>query len=322
MEHLPYRPPVVGDQVGEYRLVAELGRGGHARVFKAERAGRFHAIKFYSAGMRPYWRREVDILRCLHGVEHVVRLEDWGEWPQPRAGWLYLVLELVEGWTLEGYALSRNPSARAAGRLFLLLGRTLVEARRRGVLHRDLKRENILVRAAAGGPVLVDFGVGDLEGVSTLPRDGLPPGTAEYVSPEAWRYVGALKSGGARYEPGVGDEQWALDVNFYWLLTGRLPFGTRAHGRHVEDRGGPEATRTARAQPANPPGAGGGVHAVCSAPSSPLPQCSRRRGAAYRALSRCVRPGSARCGSPAARAPPSARPRPRPPTAPRAPRTS
>ena len=229
MQHLPCRAPAVGDRVGDYLLVAELGRGGHGHVFKAERAGQLHAIKFYPAGMRAYWQREADILRCLEGVENVVRLVDRGEWPHPETGWLHLVLELVEGWTLETYARERNPSAREAGRLMLRLGRTLVEVERRGVLHRDLKRENILVRAANGEPVLVDFGVGALEGVSTLPRDGLPPGTAEYVSPEAWRYLGGLAGARARYEPGVGDELWALGVTLYWLLTGRRPFGTRLH---------------------------------------------------------------------------------------------
>ncbi|WP_309890929.1 protein kinase domain-containing protein [Archangium sp.] len=215
MPHLPSRAPAVGDRVGDYLLVAELGRGGHGHVFKAERAGQLRAIKFYPVGMRAYWQREADILRCLTGVENVVRLVDRGEWPHPETGWLYLVLELVEGWTLETYARERNPSAREAGRLMLRLGRTLVEVERRGVLHRDLKRENILVRAANGEPVLVDFGVGALEGVSTLPREGLPPGTAEYVSPEAWRYLGGLQGSRARYEPGVGDELWALGVTFY-----------------------------------------------------------------------------------------------------------
>ncbi|WP_309888042.1 protein kinase domain-containing protein [Archangium sp.] len=228
MQRVPSRAPAVGDRVGKYRLVEEVGAGGQGLVFKAECAGQWFALKFYSAGQRAYGERERDILRALVSVRDVVRLVDWGEWPEPETGWLYLVLEWVEGWTLEAYVLEHNPSSREAGHLLLRLGRALVEVDARGVRHRDLKRENILVRED-GGPVLVDFGVGAMEGVPTLPRGVLPPGTVEYVSPEAWRFLGEHKGQQAHYTSQVGDELWALGINFYWLLMGRLPFGSRVH---------------------------------------------------------------------------------------------
>jgi serine/threonine-protein kinase len=211
--------------VGAYLLVALLGQGGQGFVYRAERAGRHYAVKFLPVGMWEYGARERDILRRLSGVEGVVGLEDWGWWPEPGRGWLYLVLELVEGWRLDKYALVRNPSARVAGHLLLHLGRTLVEVEKRGARHRDVKRENIMVRAADGRPVLVDFGVGYLEGEPTLPDGWRPRATPEYVAPEAWRHL-EEKGQWGEYTPGVADELWALGVTFYWLLMGHLPFGS------------------------------------------------------------------------------------------------
>jgi serine/threonine protein kinase len=88
--------------------------------------------------------------------------------------------------------------------------------------------DNLLVRAADGRPVWVDFGVGHLEGRATLPRmRRLPPGTPEYTSPETYRFLQEHPEEEARYQPGVADEVWAFGVTLYELLTDVLPFGSR-----------------------------------------------------------------------------------------------
>jgi serine/threonine-protein kinase len=213
--------------VGQYRVVGPLGQGGQGHVFLAGCAGQSYVLKFFRTRPKdPCGELELDILRHL---EHpnVVRVLGHGRWPSPEDGYLYLVMEYVEGRTLLGHALEHNPSARQGATLMLEAARALAVVHRRRVLHRDIKPDNLMVRTANGEPVWVDFGVGHLEGRTTLPRLWrLPPGTPEYTSPEAYRFLQEHPEE-ARYQPGVADEVWAFGVTLYELLTDALPFGSR-----------------------------------------------------------------------------------------------
>jgi serine/threonine-protein kinase len=220
--------------VGQYRVVGPLGQGGQGDVFLAECAGRSCVLKFFRDHPdNPWGELEMDILRH---VQHpnVVRVLGHGRWPYPDEGSLYLVMEYVEGLPLLRHALEHNPSARQAATLMREAAGALGVVHRQGVLHRDVKPDNLLVRRADGRPVWVDFGVGHLEGRPTLPRLWrLPPGTPEYTSPEAYRFLAEHPEDTARYRPGVADEVWALGVTLYELLTDRLPFGSRMSNPHM-----------------------------------------------------------------------------------------
>ncbi|WP_257463598.1 protein kinase domain-containing protein [Archangium lipolyticum] len=99
---------------------------------------------------------------------------------------------------------------RCAG-LMLTLARTLGAVHRKNVLHRNVKRDNILIRSRNGEFVLVDFGIGNVLEATTLLGAGLlPPGTQEYVSPEAWRFLGENVGEPVTYKSRVSDELWAL----------------------------------------------------------------------------------------------------------------
>jgi eukaryotic-like serine/threonine-protein kinase len=102
---------------------------------------------------------------------------------------------------------------------------TLGEVLRQGVMHRDLKPDNIIIRDVNARPLLIDFGVGTLVGAPAVTRSRLPPGTLEFRAPEAWRF--SQENDSEHYEYGPADELWALGVTFYWLLTDVLPFGDR-----------------------------------------------------------------------------------------------
>ncbi len=219
--------PVIGDRVGDYRIVGVLGRGGHGHVYRAEAFGRAFALKFMDPGLERFGEREVHAL--VH-LKHrgVVGFLGCGRWKDPEHGLFYVVMEFVEGLTLYEYVLLYNPSARKVGELLLALGRTLVAVQSAGVLHGDLKPENIMVRLPREEPVLLDFGLAARTGARPEGEDEEVEGTLEYLSPEAWEHMGASEES---YRPTPQDEQWALGVTFYWMLADRLPFGERGDSR-------------------------------------------------------------------------------------------
>ncbi|MCY1080977.1 serine/threonine protein kinase [Archangium lansingense] len=229
-----YRLPQSEEMVGQYRVVGPLGQGGQGLLFLAEWEGCFYVLKLYRSNPTdPCGELELDILRHL---EHpnVVRVLGHGHWPYPEDGYLYIAMEHVEGQTLLRHALEHNPSARKSATLMLEAARALGVVHRRRVLHRDIKPDNLMVREEDGKPVWVDFGVGHLEGRTTLPRMWrLPPGTPEYTSPEAYHFLQENPDEDARYQPGVADEVWAFGVTLYELLTDELPFGSRMSNPHM-----------------------------------------------------------------------------------------
>jgi serine/threonine-protein kinase len=222
-----FRHPEPGDVVGDYRLLEKLGDGSFGLVFKAERAGRFFAVKFlHDATLGVRARREVAILAEM---EHpcVVRFHGFDRWPVPIIGTPYIVMDFVDGLTLEAHATAHNPSARKAARFVFQTGLTLGEVHQRGVFHRDMKPNNIVIAGKGEVPVLIDFGVGWHVGAPVATDEGSFPGTLEFQSPEAFQRVG-------RYECRPSDELWALGVCFYWLLTDILPFGDRLDDGLIE----------------------------------------------------------------------------------------
>ncbi|NMO21375.1 phosphotransferase [Pyxidicoccus fallax] len=139
-------------------------------------------------------------------------------------GYPYLVLEYVHGEGLYRWVWLRNPTARQVAGLLLQVAEALAAAHARGVLHRDFKGGNVLVRGD-GRLVVLDWGAGIYPQAAPLTRTGrLPPGTPAYFSPRvmAWR-TRALGGGGGRYPYTVADEAYAVGVTFYRLLADEYP---------------------------------------------------------------------------------------------------
>ena len=222
---LVYRLPELKEMVGGYRIVETLGSGSYGYVYKAEQSGRFYAVKILRGRLlNDRAKREMGILNHLDHPD-VVRFFGCGYWPDPDTGHAYIVMEFAGGRTLETYASEENPSARKSARIILDIGLTLGEVLRQGVMHRDLKPDNVIIRDGNARPLLIDFGVSTLMGAPALTSSRLPPGTIEFRAPEAWRFSRENDSGSYDYSP--ADELWALGVSFYWLLTDILPFGDR-----------------------------------------------------------------------------------------------
>jgi hypothetical protein len=220
-EALEERPdPLLGKVLGRrYRIVDEIGAGGMGTVFRARHVlvGRDVAIKLMSgvAARDPNWRerllREAQTTNLLKH-ENIVDITDFGD----EGGAIYLVMELLEGETLEA-RLRRGPfSSLEALDVALPVTAALARAHELDVVHRDIKPSNIfLSRSTQGERVKVlDFGIARVLGGARLTATGAVLGTPEYMSPE--QAIGG--------EVGPASDLYSLGVVLFEALAGRLPF--------------------------------------------------------------------------------------------------
>jgi serine/threonine-protein kinase len=177
-----------GTEVGTWRVVERLGVGGFGAVYRVEdmaRPGEFYALKLALHPEDERAEREVTLLMVKAVHPNVVRFHACGRWPHPQTGYLYFVMDWVDGRPLDTWAEEVNPTfrelAQAGGKVALAFD-ALHGAR---VRHRDVKPAHILIRESDGEPVLIDFGIGDYAGAATLTEQTVPPGTLHLRSPEA-----------------------------------------------------------------------------------------------------------------------------------------
>lgn len=230
------------EEIGGYQLLRELGRGGRGVVYLARdpKTDEFVALKVLGMGMLPSavaverFRREAKaVARLSH--PGVVRLVRAGEEPSRP----YLVMEFIEGHTLADEILLQRHARdgvelpphligckpklptdeagryRAAVELVRSMADALGHAHERGVLHRDVKPQNVLLDEQAQ-PHLVDFGLAYVDGEQELTRTGDVEGTPNYMSPEQVR--------AERGRIDLRTDVYSLGVVLYELLTLRRPF--------------------------------------------------------------------------------------------------
>lgn len=210
---VPEFPPESG-----LEIVEELGHGGMGVVYKAwqRRLDRFVAIKMIRSGSTDAktlarFRTEAEAVARLHHP-NIVQVHEVGT----LSGQPYMVLEYVEGSSLDKDLRGEPmPPKRAAERM-LVLAQALQAAHERGILHRDLKPANILLDAQ-GAPKIADFGLAKrMDADSGQSRSGDLIGTPSYMAPE--------QAAGRVGELGPATDVYALGAILYELLTGRPPF--------------------------------------------------------------------------------------------------
>lgn len=214
----PSDPPLPA-AIGRYEIVRVLGEGAMGRVLLARDPvlDREVAIKHLRGDLKiPREVREGLLKRMRHEARAAARvphpnlvvLHDMGE--DPEVG-LYLVFEYVQGPTLkQRIAEGRLPPAEAA-KLATELGSALTTAHAAGILHRDVKPENVML-ASTGGKV-ADFGIARIPD-STLTHQGGLMGTPAYSAPETFR--------GGRFSP--LSDQFSLAASLYEAISGRRAF--------------------------------------------------------------------------------------------------
>jgi serine/threonine protein kinase len=219
--------PMIGSMLGNYRILAPLGQGGMAHVYRArqENLDREVAVKVlppWYATDRSFVERFKQEARLVARLSHpnIVTIHDYSE----SHGHLYIVMELVDGGTLKqilerqrssgGIGAAGAMDVMEANRIFQQLGSALTYAHDKGIIHRDIKPVNVLMDSS-GRPILSDFGIAKVLASSNgLTRPGAGVGTPEYMSPEQCR--GEEVDGRA--------DIYALGVMLFESLAGRTPF--------------------------------------------------------------------------------------------------
>ncbi len=211
--------PINGRVLDErYELFAAIGSGGMATMYRARdrRLGRTVAVKV----LRPQYatdsdfldrfQREAEFAAGLSAHPNIVSVYDVG-----RDGDLhYMVMEMVEGENLKAAISAYSPmSVDRAFHIAAEIASALDFAHRHGLVHRDVKPQNIII-SRDGVVKVTDFGIAYTVGTAQVTKAGVVMGTAHYLSPEQ-----------AHGRPaGPGSDVYALGVVLFEMLTGRLPF--------------------------------------------------------------------------------------------------
>ncbi|MCD7745045.1 MAG: Stk1 family PASTA domain-containing Ser/Thr kinase [Lachnospiraceae bacterium] len=213
-----------------YEIISRIGSGGMADVYRAKdhKLNRFVAVKVLKKEFREdkvfisKFRVEAQSAAGLaHG--NIVNIYDVGE----EAGISYIVMELVEGITLKQYIADKGRlSVREATSIALQISAGLEAAHNNGVIHRDVKPQNIMI-STDGKVKVADFGIARAVSAKTMTSNVM--GSVHYSSPEQAR-------------GGYSDEKsdiYSLGITMYEMLTGNVPFdGDTAVAvalRHLQD---------------------------------------------------------------------------------------
>ena len=200
-----------------YELLEEVGQGGMALVYRAfdRRTGHDVAVKI----LRPEYNQDQEYFArfqreatAVSKMNHhnIVNLLDMGQ----QDGMRYLVMEFVDGRTLKKVIEQKGPlSANVTAQIALRILSALQHAHNKGIIHRDIKPQNILVHAD-GHIKVTDFGIARVVGTNTISSKESIMGSAQYFSPEQAK----------GQTVGFPSDLYSVGVVMYEMLTGKPPF--------------------------------------------------------------------------------------------------
>ena len=209
---------MLGNSIGRYHVLEQLGEGGMATVYKAfdtrlEREVAIKLLRTERLDSRKATKRFEIEAKALAKLNHpnIVQVLDFGE----HDGTPYLVMEYVPGGTLKKQLGKPLPWQQAA-QLLAPIARALAYAHENNLVHRDVKPSNILI-TSTGIPKLADFGIAkmlEMEETMDLTGTSVGVGTPWYMSPEQGK--------GEKIDQRT--DIYSLGIVFYELVTGRKPY--------------------------------------------------------------------------------------------------
>ena len=208
----------IGENIGPYRIIEQLGQGGMATVFKAYHAAldRYVALKVLHPAFnqdQTFTARFQREARVVAKLEHsnIVPIYDYSE-HEARP---YLVMKYIEGDTLKARLNQGSLKSNEIEDVINSIGSALAYAHRQGILHRDIKPSNVMI-ATDGSMYLADFGLARIAqaGESTMSSDSIM-GTPQYISPEQAMGIKDLDA---------GTDIYSFGVMLYEMVVGQVPF--------------------------------------------------------------------------------------------------
>lgn len=204
---------LAGSTISHYRIERLLTHGGMSDIYLGcdTQSDQLVAIKLVASSDSEYcerFRREVQAIVALTH-EHILSALDYGE----HGPWCYMVTPYIPHGTLYEQLAHGSLTLSASGTILEQLANALQCAHEHGIIHRDIKASNVLMRDSHS-IYLVDFGLVKRDGdPHSLTQSGFLVGTPEYIAPE-------LVEGPAT----VASDIYALGILLYQMLTGRVPF--------------------------------------------------------------------------------------------------
>ena len=220
----------VGDRIGRYKLLQQIGEGGMGLVYMAEQdqpVRRSVALKIIKLGMDTRqvvarFEAERQALAMMNHP-HIAKVFDAGATDSGRP---YFVMELVRGIPITEYCDQNCLPTRQRLDLFILVCQAVQHAHQKGIIHRDLKPSNILVTSNDGvpWPMIIDFGIAKathqrLTEKTVFTHFAQMIGTPAYTSPEQAEM--------SKMDVDTRTDIYALGVLLYELLTGTTPFSAK-----------------------------------------------------------------------------------------------
>lgn len=205
-----------GLEIAHYRVVSKVGAGGMGEVFLANdsKLDRKIALKFlppHFAADAAFKARFIREARSAAALNHpnIITIHEISEWQ----GRLFIAMEYVEGDPLKKLIDAGDLTGQEVLDISIQICRGLSKAHDSGIIHRDIKAENILIDAERHVKIL-DFGLAKSEGDEQLTQTGTAMGTVNYMSPEQAQGM----------EADNRSDIFSVGVLIYQMLTGQLPF--------------------------------------------------------------------------------------------------
>ena len=210
---------LAGTKFGDIELLEEIGRGGMGVVYKGKQLSldRLVAVKMLLAEHfeNPVvFQRFLSEARAVAALDHrdIVKIYQVGECEYGH----YLVMEFIDGKSLDAYIAKGPVVVQAAVSLSVSLAKAIDHAHSKGIIHRDLKPANVMIKKDSR-PVVMDFGIAKrVDSSSAVTHEGHVVGTPSFMSPE--------QASEGNLPIGPASDVYSLGAILYAMLTGRAPF--------------------------------------------------------------------------------------------------